>query len=170
MYIRTGRFGLTYQALDMLEDTYVAIKECMTYGKAYRKEGMRNVIFLNDNLKEMQFELYKNEAAILKELSELTEVVSFKDFLCENNTCYIIMEYFEGITLEEMVKNSDETRLHSYIKLLKPVIECLDLIHERGVIHRAICPENILISSNQELRIIDFGSAVDFDCLLYLPT
>lgn len=158
-----GGSGLTYLASDLQENTSVAIKECAPYGKSYRNVGAKKIKFLDDAFVETQSELFANEAAILKELSGLTMAVLFKDFFQENDTYYIVMEYFKGITLQEMVNDSNKADSYDFIKVLRTVVECLGFMHERGIIHRDICPENILVSADLELRIIDFGSAVNLN-------
>lgn len=146
--IGQGSFGLTYFALDKLERTYVVVKECAPYGKSCR---------------EMQLELFRNEASILRVLSDLPEVVSFKDLFSANNTCYIVMDYIDGITLKEWVEASGKRSFDECVTLFRPVINCMRVIHKRGIIHRDICPENIMYTSESKLAIIDFGSAINLN-------
>lgn len=156
-----GSFGLSYLAWDMLEKIYVIIKECAPYGQSYREEGTKNILFLNDTFRKIQLELFRNEASILKELSDLPEIVSFMNFFFANNTCYIVMDYTDGITLKEMLDKSKEKSFDECRIIFVPAIECMKVMHRRGIIHRDICPENIIISPKLKLTFIDFGSAIN---------
>ncbi|MDO4168258.1 MAG: PASTA domain-containing protein, partial [Eubacteriales bacterium] len=72
---------------------------------------------------------------------------------------YLVMGYVEGITLKEYIKKRGALDGDAVLKLMKPVIEALASIHEEGIIHRDISPDNILINNKGKLVLIDFGSA-----------
>jgi len=160
-----GGFGIIYFAIDLKENQKVAIKEYFPYGKSHRNNFTQEITFQDSeerrNNKESYYDLFLNEATILQNLSEFNEVVSYKDYFMENNTVYIVMEYFEGITLREWIQNSNELKPIECFGLLESFMNGISKIHEKGVIHRDICPENILISEKLDLRIVDFGSALD---------
>lgn len=160
-----GGFGIIYFAMDLKENRKVAIKEYFPYGKSHRNNFTQEITFQDSeerrNNKESCYDLFLNEATILQNLSEFNEVVSYKDYFMENNTVYIVMEYFEGITLREWIQNSNKLKPIECFDLLKPFMNGMSMIHEKGIIHRDICPENILISEKLDLRIVDFGSALD---------
>ena len=88
-------------------------------------------------------------------------IVKIIELFEQNNTVYIVMEYYDGLNLEEFVNRFPEKRVDRK-RALKIIIQILDglvEVHKKGVIHRDIKPENILVPRENELKIIDFGSA-----------
>lgn len=163
--IGQGGFGLTYVAFDLQKSKKVAIKEHFPYGNSYREISTQKIIF-HKAMEEKKFNKYifaENEATILKKISSIPEVIAFEDYFLENNTAYIVTEYFKGITLQEWVQKQGKISERECLKLLEPIIACLSKLHMMGIVHRDVCPENILVSEDRKLKLIDFGSALDLN-------
>ena len=77
----------------------------------------------------------------------------------ENNTAYLVMEYLDGCTLAQMLKEKKIMPVEEALKMIRPVIRSLQEIHKNNLIHRDITPDNIFITKSGELKVLDFGSA-----------
>ena len=103
---------------------------------------------------------FEQEARNLAKFQNLPGVVSVKDLFFENQTAYLAMEYIPGITMKQYLR-SKGNRLdeRTVLRLMRPVLESLDKVHRSGIIHRDISPDNILITADQKVTLIDFGAA-----------
>ena len=73
---------------------------------------------------------------------------------------YFIMEYINGPNLKDMIKEQKEILRGHKLDIIKQTAQGLDYIHARGIVHRDICPKNILLSENGNAKIIDFSLAI----------
>ena len=69
------------------------------------------------------------------------------------------MEYLDGISLKRYIQKKGKLDTETALTILHPVISSLGAVHERGLIHRDISPDNILITRNSEVKLIDFGAS-----------
>lgn len=101
------------------------------------------------------------EAKRLAEFAELPAIVSVLGYFEENNTAYIVMEYINGIDLYHHMRNLGRTlRLQELDKYIYPLMTDLQKVHEKGIIHRDISPDNIMVTQGGSVKLIDFGAAV----------
>ncbi|MGN0435758.1 MAG: serine/threonine protein kinase, partial [Wujia sp.] len=164
--IGVGGFGITYIGWDLNLQTYIAIKEYFPESFASRDTSVsaeNTIVSPNEDKKEIYdkgLKRYVEEAQNLSKFYRLEGIVSVKDFFYDNGTAYIVMEYINGINLKEFLKNSggrlDEATV---LTLMKPVLESLYQIHNAGLIHRDISPDNIMVDGDGKIKLIDFGSA-----------
>lgn len=164
--IGVGGFGITYIGWDLNLQTYIAIKEYFPESLAGRDtsgEHGSNVVIPHDTQKDVYekgLKRYVEEAQNLSKFYQLQGIVSVKDFFYENGTGYIVMEYINGINLKEYLNNSggrlDEATV---LALMKPALESLYQIHNSGLVHRDISPDNIMVTNEGKIKLIDFGSA-----------
>ncbi len=89
-------------------------------------------------------------------------IVKALDFFEINNTAYIVMEYLEGVTLKQYLRENQRIAPEDLIELLVPLIESLDEIHSQGMIHRDISPDNIMVLPDGRIKLMDFGAARDY--------
>ncbi len=161
--IGEGSFGITYVAFDTKLEMKVAIKEF--YPRKYAVRSGTKVEFKssqNASMEALREETIK-EARSLAKLDALEGVVEVKEYFRDNNTLYIVMEYIEGVTLLDYLRQNDgkiQTLTPEEAKqMMRPIIESLIQIHDQGMIHRDISPDNIMVLSNGRLKLIDFGTA-----------
>lgn len=159
-----GGFGITYEGRQLEKNKKVAIKEYFPSALATREDVDSNQnlhIFRgkNEGDYEKGKQRFLREAEILREFQYLEGIVSVLDFLECNRTAYIVMEYVEGITLKQYVKENGSLSYPELMKLLAPVMRSLIQIHRQGLIHRDISPDNLLIGLDNRARLIDFGAA-----------
>lgn len=162
-----GGFGITYLGWDLNLEQKIAIKEYFPVGLATR--DMRNddsalfSIVSGDKQKfySMGLNNFALEAKNLAKFQNLPGVVSVKDFFYENQTAYLVMEYLDGINLKQYMV-SEKKKCFSEeetLKIMKPIIDALIMIHKTGLIHRDISPENIIMTKDGLIKLIDFGAA-----------
>lgn len=159
-----GGFGITYVGFDMNLELKVAIKEYFPFRYAVRDQAGGTRVHLLEGAQKPIFEEEKRrfieEARILARFNELPGIVKVRDYFEENDTCYIVMEYVEGDTLQQYVKSQGGVLpAEKVLTMMEPVIKSMIQIHQRGVIHKDISPDNIMITNNGRMKLIDFGSA-----------
>ncbi|MCL2256256.1 MAG: serine/threonine protein kinase, partial [Firmicutes bacterium] len=158
-----GGFGVTYLAYDLKEDAKVAIKEFFPKGFTMRSSGGNHVTLINKSHGDAfnhWLKAFVKEAQILISIKHLKGVVRFFDFFQTRSTAYIVMDYLEGVSLRTYLNNQNgKMSLQRTQKMIRPVLDSLLSLHQYGVIHKDISPENILIVDNRYVKLIDFGAA-----------
>lgn len=166
--IGEGGFGITYIGMDLNLEMRVAIKEYYPNGCATRDTSGNSCTVQSYSGEAQTFfetgrEKFINEAKILAKCIDLPEIVTVKDFFKENHTAYIVMEFLEGQTLKAYLKErGGRISATETLNMMKPLIRSLGQVHKMNLIHRDISPDNIMITTNYEVKILDFGGARDF--------
>ena len=158
-----GGFGITYEGWDLNLELRVAIKEYFPSGFVTR--GNTDVIAhtgSGEEYYEKGKEKFLSEAKILARFYFLPGIVGVKDFFLENNTAYIVMEFLDGVTLKEYAgRAGGRLEAGEVLELMRPVMASLAQVHNSGLIHRDISPENIMITKEGQVKLLDFGAARD---------
>lgn len=159
-----GGFGITYLGWDLNLDMKVAIKEFYPTGFVTRETTHTSTVtpFSGDKREAYSSGLDKfvGEAKSLAKFYNLPGIVSVKDFFKENGTAYIVMEYIEGITLKQYLqKEGGRLPVYQVLEWVKPLIISLSQMHASNIIHRDISPDNIMITPEGNLKLLDFGAA-----------
>ena len=161
-----GGFGITYVGCDLKLNMKVAIKEYYPQGIVGRLSTYNLGLTVNTEVQKTVFVAQKNrfmkEARILAEFSSDIHVVRVSDIFEENNTAYFVMEYVDGITLDNYFKKQGRMTFDAIWNMLSPLVETLTKIHDKGLIHRDISPANVMLNSSVGVKLIDFGAARDF--------
>jgi len=158
-----GGFGVTYLGYDLSLRRKVAIKEFFPGKIAQRKPGsthLEPVAGLEEHYRK-GFERALSESRTAAGLGVIPGVVQVYNVVAANSTVYIIMEYIDGCTLKEYLKKHvDPLPMDKVIALLTPAVQALMDLHARGIIHRDIKPDNIMVrSQDQRTVLLDFGAA-----------
>lgn len=162
-----GGFGITYIAMDMMLERVVAIKEFFVQGYMYRDNSTSTSISVSTNAGDSQEQYYQlnrekfeKEAKIIAHLDNLTGIVKVYDFFYENDTVYMVLEYLDGINLKEYVKeHGGKLSVNEVTSKLNSVMESLQNLHEHGILHRDISPDNMMVMGDGSLKLLDFGGA-----------
>ena len=165
-----GGFGVTYLGYDLNLQLRVAIKEYFPLGASYRVASSYNVFSLTDAETTSAFAkgcgVFLDEAQTLARFNSLY-IVHVREFFREHGTAYIIMDYVDGITVTETVKAAGgKLPLDRVLSLMEPLIQQLDKLHEKNIIHRDIKPDNIMVVQDdfgkEHAVLLDFGAARSF--------
>lgn len=152
--------GASYIGYDTMTSSKVVIHEYMPDKLCSRTKQSPKVMVKTDSLNK--YKTYMSEYAELnKSLSRmrtLSHLVPAIDMFAENNTMYAISKYVEGISLKKFLQgNGDRLSWEQIKKIFPPIFTTLSLIHNSGIIHGGICPDNILVTPKGELKLIGFS-------------
>ena len=158
-----GGFGITYIAWDNKLMQKVAIKEYMPSEYATRVPGNLTVtIYDGERYTEFMTGLQKflDEAQRLAKFQNVPGIVRILDSFSENLTAYIVMEYLDGMTLKQyLAEHGGKLPYEEAVEFILPVLAALQAVHKEGIIHRDISPDNIFITEDGEVKLLDFGAA-----------
>ena len=157
-----GGFGITYIGCDLNLEMKVAIKEYFPIDRVYR---FSNASLDVSNYSHAAEKFHSGKVKFLQEartmarLDKQQNIVCVKDFFEKNNTAYIVMEYVEGTTLKELVnQRGGRIPAGELLYMLAPLFPALTSVHELGLIHRDISPDNLMLE-NGKIILLDFGCA-----------
>ena len=159
-----GGFGITYIGRDINLDIRVAVKEYFPNGYANRSSAMSASVSISSSQERQEFydkgkHRFVEEARTLAQFSEEPGVVGVRDYFECNNTAYIVMEFLDGITLKEYLKRNGKLSPGETLRVLTPVMESLEKVHTKNLIHRDISPDNIMMLFDGRVKLLDFGAA-----------
>ena len=99
-----------------------------------------------------------NEAKILSKLSN-RYIVSLLDFAEIDNNLFLIMEFIEGVSLNEYISKTEDVNVPLTLNIFKQILDGFEYAHNQGIIHRDIKPSNIILQKDNTPKILDFGIA-----------
>lgn len=158
-----GGFGNTYIGWDGYLLRRVAIKEF--YPEQYSGRAVDGVTVTVANA-SMQprfqngLKQFLEEARNVAALQDIKGVVEISSFFEQNGTGYIVMEYLEGMDVRNILKRSGNRKDYEWCRrVVLTVLHTLREIHKRDVLHRDIAPDNIFVTKEGVIKLIDFGAA-----------
>ena len=160
--IGNGGFGITYLGYDLMLTRRIAIKEYYPKSLAARGSGTEKVsVYTGESQAQyrMGLDSFISEAKKLAEFTKIPEVVDVYDCVLINNTGYIIMEYIKGQTVKEILDQRERYPYEEARDLILNVLRGLIPIHKAGIIHRDISPDNIMVTDDGQVKVIDFGAS-----------
>lgn len=157
-----GGFGITYIGYDMVLDHKVAIKEYMPSEFSTRMPNQQMVtVYSGDREEQFKEGLIKiiDEARRLANFASEPGIVHIYNCFEANNTAYIVMEYLDGESLKEKISRDGKMAVDEAQPIILAVLSALKKVHEAGIIHRDIAPDNIYLLKSGEVKLLDFGAA-----------
>ncbi len=156
-----GGFGITYMGYDREKGKRYAIKEYMPKDVALRQSNNRVEPNspTNKDIYTKGLDMFLNETNVLITLSGSPGIVEAENFIAENNTGYLVMEYLDGISSKRLLANRGTLDSDFALEILLSVSRALRAVHSKGLLHRDISPENIMVLKNGDIKLIDFGAA-----------
>lgn len=161
-----GGFGITYLAYDLVFNKAVAIKEYYPNGHVSRNPHS-HAVMVNSKENTIHYirglKRFIGEAKILSSIRNHDGIVNILDFFTALDTAYIVMEYLDGVSLKKYVQKKGKLDTETTLTILHPTISSLSSVHAMGYIHRDISPDNILITRDSDVKLIDFGASQKSD-------
>ena len=141
--IGNGGMSRVYKVKDMRVGTYLAMKEIL----------LKDATFLNAGYAE---------AFVLKNVNHpaLPRIV---DILRTENSYCVVMDLIDGLNLEEYVKKYGGFSESEAIKIGNTILDCLIFLHSKKILYRDLKPSNIMLTNNNEIKLIDFGISFSFE-------
>ena len=162
--IGVGGFGIVYIAWDNNLDIRAAIKEFLP--KEYAARSFNHVSIAPytgsaDTDFSLGVEKFLEEAKALARFQEHPGIVTVHESFRANNTAYMVMQYLDGMTLKEYLKlqPGEKIAFNVAVKAMIPIMDALREVHNAGFVHRDISPDNIFLTSQKQVKLLDFGSA-----------
>ena len=157
-----GGFGITYVAWDQKLSARVAVKEYMPGEMAARLEGTTVYVMAAERTEDFAYgeERFKEEARTLAKFMGQPNIAGVTDYFDENQTSYFVMDYIEGISFKTYIANAGgRVSPKEALNVMIPVLRALTAVHGEGFIHRDVTPDNIYITKDGNVKLLDFGSA-----------
>lgn len=157
--LRYNGEGADYIGFDTVTSSKVTIREYMPDTLCSRNKDS-TVISVKQNC-VAQYKAFMSEFVelnkMLAKMRTLNHINPAIDMFGDNNTGYVVFRYIEGINLAKYLKeNAGELTWEEVKRMFPPIFTTLSLVHNAGLIHRGISPENIIVGEKNELKLIGF--------------
>lgn len=140
--IGVGGMAVVYKAFDNIDNRIVAVKV------------LKDEFLQNEEFKRR----FKNESKAIAVLSH-PNIVKIYDVSYGDNLQYIVMEYVDGITLKEYIEQQGRLDIREAIYFVTQILRALQHAHDKGIVHRDIKPQNIMLLPDGTIKVTDFGIA-----------
>nr|VFJ45192.1 MAG: TolA protein [Candidatus Kentron sp. DK] len=157
-----GGLGVTYLAWDSALKTRVAIKEFLPDAMAGRNPGSGQVTIYTGHEEAFGHALarFGQEGRILARFQQHPGIVSVYRAFTANGTGYLLMEFVAGTTLRQYLEDhGGRIPWRRALQLLAPAMDTLAKVHEAGLLHRDIAPDNLYLTHDRQIKLLDFGAA-----------
>lgn len=157
-----GGFGITYIGFDTVLLHRVAIKEYLPSEFSTRMP-MQKTVTVYSGEREEQFlsgkDKFLDEARRLAQFNSEPGIVHIYDCFEENNTAYIVMEFLDGESLKDKLERDGKMTVEEAKPVILSVLTALKKVHQIDIIHRDIAPDNIYLTKDNCVKLLDFGAA-----------
>lgn len=140
--VGVGGMSVVYKAYDSVDDRIVAVK-------VLKDEFLNNDDFVRR---------FNNESKAIALLSH-PNIVKVYDVSFSERLQYIVMEYVDGITLKEYIQKQNAITWNEALYFTTQILKALQHAHDKGIVHRDVKPQNIILLSNGDIKVADFGIA-----------
>lgn len=140
--VGVGGMSVVYKAYDNIDDRIVAVKI------------LKDEFLANEEFRRR----FKNESKAIAVLSH-PNIVRVYDVNFGERLQYIVMEYVDGITLKEYIQQQGTVSWKDAVHFVSQILRALQHAHDKGIVHRDIKPQNIILLQNGNIKVTDFGIA-----------
>lgn len=173
--VETYSDGVVYSAYDKIIGARITVKEYLPRNLANRLEGNTDV-HIRERYRE-QYDKEKREFIklwqTLQKIRNLSAIIPVYDVFEANETAYSVSEYFESVTLRDYLLHQSDgmTDWEKARIMFMPVLTTIETLHANGIIHGAICPDNLILCRDGKVRLVGFevpdatkaGTDLEFD-------
>lgn len=155
-------YAVKYIGLDASNSRKVIISEYLPEYLSERTNGIKDVTIYSGSAAEQFGEgliAFLNESSLLCRIKSTAGLCSVYDCFAGNETGYVISEYPEGKSLEQLLNEGVKFTVNSTKKVARILLQCLIAVHKQGIIHGGISPGNIFIMKDGSAKLTDFGIA-----------
>ncbi len=164
-FIKSGGFGCTYEAMHLLLNKRVAIKEFFVKDFCNREDetgritvGTVSKVSLVDRLKQK----FIDEASGLSALDH-EGIVNVSNLFLENGTAYYVMDYIDGCSLDVYIQQNGPLTESAALDYIGQACDALKYVHDKNILHLDIKPGNLMLDKEGKIRLIDFGTSKQYD-------
>ena len=162
-----GGFGITYSGWDLALESKVAIKEYFPSAQVSRTQTSGALQWYNTEAgrtaRDSGREMFLKEARKMARVSRIPQVVRVLDLFQQNNTAYIVMDFVEGENLKNRLKKTGPLPWDQARDIFLPAIDAMERVHKAGLVHRDLSPDNLMLTPDGSVRILDLGAAKDLN-------
>lgn len=156
-----GGFGITYAATDHKTGGKVAVKEFFPDTLATRTQTVVTA-FSGERGESYSYgkTCFLQEAETLAKFIGNNNIVRIHSYFEENGTAYFVMDFVEGMSFDQYIKAKGGKVSYEEAKnVLIPIMDALYAVHNKGIVHRDVTPDNIFITNDGVVKLLDFGAA-----------
>ena len=162
-----GGFGITYIGWDIALEKKVAVKEYYPSGQVGRTPGTNALSWYTSEsaalARQTGLEMFLKEARKMSKVDDVSGIVRVRDLFQENQTAYIVMDYVEGETLKARLQKTGPMAWDQAKGIFQPAIRAMEQVHKAGLIHRDLSPDNLMLTKDGQVFILDLGAAKDLN-------
>lgn len=162
-----GGFGITYIGWDLALERKVAIKEYYPSGQVSRSPGTRSLTWYTNEpavqAREDGMKMFLKEARKMVKADSIPGVVRVLDLFQENGTAYVVMDFVSGETLKTRLQKTGPMTWTQAAPIFRPAIRAMEQVHQAGLIHRDLSPDNLMLTPEGKVKILDLGAAKDLN-------
>ena len=164
-HISSGGFGNTYEGVHTMMDTKVAIKEFFPKMFCNRDENTSHITVATQSNKELVEKLRKKFIEEAKAIFKMNHpnIVKVHDIFEENGTAYYVMDYIDGKSLGDIVKQRGPLPEAEAVGYIRQVADALKYVHSLNRLHLDIKPGNVMVDATGHAMLIDFGASKHYD-------
>jgi len=157
----SGGFGITYRARHETLNKQFALKEYFPRQFSYRRETMVQPTTSSGGEYSWGLDRFVKEAQALARFKH-PAIVDVSDIFPANNTAYMVLAYEQAMSLSQWLERLGRRATQEELRhIIAPLLDALELVHSRDMLHRDIAPDNILVRADGTPVLIDFGAARD---------
>lgn len=156
-----GGFGVTYLAIEPVQQHYVAIKEYFPKRLANREGGITivpNRLVEDQRVFKWGLKRFLDEARVLARLDH-PSIIKVQKYFELHGTAYLVMDYCHGKPLDKFIAEGKGVSPRRVFQIYTTLLNALEYVHQQGIIHADLKPSNVFVRSDGVPVLLDFGSA-----------
>lgn len=155
---REDSMTISYLARDLSCDQVVVLQEFFPAGQVLRNHLQSNTVG-EAYFQEKAMERFLEKAGILQTFGTSACMQQVIDYFRDQNTAYMVLEHCTGVSMKRYLEKKGAIPPAALLQQMEPALKLLDELHQRGILHRRLCPENILFYPDGTVKLVNFAAA-----------